>query len=94
MYWSISPHHRSSHRKCFTLRENIMTLVRIGKIIIDNGETAETNHASVKLDNDLISEVLRRVTSPKIEEDVITCSLGAVTQLEFLPLRKQQTHLR
>ncbi|KAH0642340.1 hypothetical protein KY285_033206 [Solanum tuberosum] len=64
----IISHHTT---KCFILKEKIMTLVREGNIIIDDDETAETNHASVKLDYDSISEVLRPVASPKIEEDVI-----------------------
>ena len=53
----IIGHHTT---KCFTLKEKIMTLIRKGKLIIDDGETAETNHASVKLDhkNDSISKVL------------------------------------
>ena len=48
-----------------------MTLVREGKIIIDDGGITETNHARVKLDYDSISEVLHPVASPKIEKDVI-----------------------
>ena len=54
-----------------------MTLVREGKIIIDDGETTEINHASVKLDYDSISEVLHPVESLKIEEDVITLQFGS-----------------
>ena len=64
----IIGHHTT---KCFTLKEKIMTLIRKGKLIIDDGETAETNHASVKLDNDTLSVVHRPVASPKIEKDVI-----------------------
>ncbi|KAG5591245.1 hypothetical protein H5410_041759 [Solanum commersonii] len=33
--------------KCFILKEKIMMLVSKGKIIIDQDETAEANHASV-----------------------------------------------
>lgn len=34
-------------RKCFILKENIMMLVSVGKIIVDMDETSEANHASV-----------------------------------------------
>ncbi|KAH0685647.1 hypothetical protein KY285_016208 [Solanum tuberosum] len=44
----IIGHHTT---KCFILKEKIRTLVREGKIIIDDGEAAETNSASVKLDH-------------------------------------------
>ncbi|KAG5614850.1 hypothetical protein H5410_014674 [Solanum commersonii] len=37
--------------KCFILKEKIMILVREGKIIMDDGETAATNHASAKLNH-------------------------------------------
>ncbi|KAH0660290.1 hypothetical protein KY285_028856 [Solanum tuberosum] len=67
-----------------------MTLVREGKITIDDGETAETNHASVKLDhkNDSISEVLLHVVSPKIEEDVIILQFGSFEPVEVSALKK------
>ncbi|KAK4718534.1 hypothetical protein R3W88_016872 [Solanum pinnatisectum] len=83
----IIGHHTT---KCFILKENIMTLVREGKIIIDNGETAETNHASVKLDhkNDSISEVLCLVASPKLEEDVIILQFGRFEPVEIFALKK------
>ncbi|KAH0642300.1 hypothetical protein KY285_033169 [Solanum tuberosum] len=70
--------------------EQIMTLVREGKIIIDDGETAETNHASVKLDhkNDSISEVLRPMVSPKVEEDVIILQFGNFDPVEDSALKK------
>jgi len=78
----IIGHHTT---KCFILKEKIMTLLREGNIIIDDGETTETNHASVKLDYDSISEVLRPVVSPRIEQDVIILQFGALNQLKFLP---------
>ncbi|KAH0780950.1 hypothetical protein KY290_000548 [Solanum tuberosum] len=65
-----------------------MTLVRKGKIIIDDGEIAETNHASVKLDYDSISEVLCPVESPKIEEDVIILQFGSFEPVEVSALKK------
>ena len=37
--------------KCFILKEKIMILVREGKITMDDGETAATNHASAKLNH-------------------------------------------
>ncbi|KAH0651255.1 hypothetical protein KY285_031374 [Solanum tuberosum] len=65
-----------------------MTLVREGNIIIDDGETAETNHASVKLDYDSISEVLRPVALPKIEEDVIILQFESFEPVEVFVLKK------
>ena len=65
-----------------------MTLVREGKIIIHDGETAETNHASVKLDDDTLSEVLRPVASPKIEEDVIIQEFRSFEPVEISALKK------
>ncbi|KAH0645049.1 hypothetical protein KY284_032933 [Solanum tuberosum] len=67
-----------------------MTLVREGKIIIDDGETTETNHASVKLDhkNDSISEVLHPMVSPKVEEDVIILQFGSFELVEDSALKK------
>ncbi|KAH0715149.1 hypothetical protein KY284_008054 [Solanum tuberosum] len=67
-----------------------MTLVQEGKIIIDNVETAEINHASVKLDHkkDSISNVLRFVVSPKIEEGVIILQFGSFEPVEVSALKK------
>ncbi|KAK4723318.1 hypothetical protein R3W88_026097 [Solanum pinnatisectum] len=83
----IIGHHTT---KCFILKEKIMTLIREGNIIINDGETAETNHASVKLDhkNDSISEVLRLVASPKIEEDVIILQFGSFEPVEISASKK------
>ncbi|KAG5594804.1 hypothetical protein H5410_036036 [Solanum commersonii] len=90
MYCKFHPiigHHTT---KCFILKEKIMTLVREGKIIIDNDEIAETNHVSVKLDNkkDSISEVLHPVVSPKIEEGVIILQFGCFEPFEVSTLKK------
>ncbi|KAK4706198.1 hypothetical protein R3W88_033611 [Solanum pinnatisectum] len=59
--------------KFFILKEKIMILIREGKIIMDNGETTATNHASAKLNpkKNLIPEDLLPVTSATIEEGVI-----------------------
>ncbi|KAH0658321.1 hypothetical protein KY289_027069 [Solanum tuberosum] len=70
----IISHHTT---KCFIL-----------KFYIDDGETAETNHASVKLDYDSISEVQRSVASPKIEEDVIILQFGSFEPVEVSALKK------
>ncbi|KAG5600007.1 hypothetical protein H5410_031377 [Solanum commersonii] len=51
-------------------------------------EIAETNHASVKLDYDSISKVLRPVASPKIEEDVIILQFGSFEPVEVSALKK------
>ncbi|KAH0769601.1 hypothetical protein KY290_013582 [Solanum tuberosum] len=82
--------------KCFSLKEKIMALVRVGNIILDNGETAEINHASVKLDHkkDSISEVLHPVVSPKIEEGVIILQFGSFEPIEVSALKKTATHPR
>ncbi|KAK4740182.1 hypothetical protein R3W88_003879 [Solanum pinnatisectum] len=71
----IIGHHTT---KCFILKEKIMTLVREGKIIIDDGETAETNHA----------KVLRLVASPKIEKDVIILQFGSIEPIKVSALKK------
>ncbi|KAH0672192.1 hypothetical protein KY284_023279 [Solanum tuberosum] len=71
-------------------KEKIMTLVREGKIIIDDAETAEINHASVKLDHkkDSISKVLRPVVSPKIEEGVIILQFRSFEPVKVSALKK------
>lgn len=53
--------------KYYILKEKIMTSVCKGKVIIDDGETDETNHVRVRLDhkNDIILEILCLVVSPK-----------------------------
>uniref|UniRef100_M1D8L2 Uncharacterized protein n=1 Tax=Solanum tuberosum TaxID=4113 RepID=M1D8L2_SOLTU len=81
----IIGHHTT---KGFILKEKIMTLVQEGKIIIDDCETTETNHTSVKLDYDSISEVLCPVASPKIEEDVIILQFGSIEPVEVSALKK------
>ena len=65
-----------------------MTLVREGKIIIDDGGITETNHARVKLDYDSISEVLHPVASLKIEEDVIILQFWSFQPVEVSVLKK------
>ncbi|KAH0639769.1 hypothetical protein KY285_036355 [Solanum tuberosum] len=67
-----------------------MTLVQEGNIIIDDAETTEINHASVKLDHkkDSISEVLCPMVSPKIEEGVIILQFGSFEPLEVSALKK------
>ena len=65
-----------------------MTLLREGNVIIDDDETTETNHASVKLDYDSILEVLRPVASPRIEEDVIILQFGSFEPVEVSALKK------
>ncbi|KAK4721248.1 hypothetical protein R3W88_011481 [Solanum pinnatisectum] len=76
--------------KCFILKEKIMTLVREGKTIIDDVETFEINHASFKLDHkkDSISNFLRPVVSPKIEEGVIILQFGSFEPVEVSALKK------
>ncbi|KAK4718035.1 hypothetical protein R3W88_016373 [Solanum pinnatisectum] len=65
-------------------------IIREGKIIIDDAETVEINHASVKLDHKKysISEVLRLVVSPKIEEGVIIVQFGSFELVEVFALKK------
>ncbi|KAH0776169.1 hypothetical protein KY290_007580 [Solanum tuberosum] len=76
--------------KCFILKKKIMTSVREGNIIIDDGETAETNHSSVKLDHkkDSISEALPPMASPKIEYSVIILQFGSFEPVKFSALKK------
>ncbi|KAH0761478.1 hypothetical protein KY290_017551 [Solanum tuberosum] len=71
------------------MKEKIITLVRVGKIILD-GEITEINHANVKLDHkkDSISEVLRPVVSPKMEEGVIILQFGSFEPIEVSALKK------
>lgn len=61
----IIVHHTT---RCFILKKKIMTLSPEGKIVMDDGETAEINHASVKLDRKkgLNSEALTFMASLKI----------------------------
>ena len=49
---------------------------------------AETNHASVKLVYDSILEVLRPVTSLKLEEDVIILQFGSFEPVDVSVLKK------
>ncbi|KAK4732467.1 hypothetical protein R3W88_025455 [Solanum pinnatisectum] len=48
----------------------------------------KTNHASVKLDYDSISEVLRPMALPKIEENVIILQFGSFEPVEISALIK------
>ncbi|KAH0754177.1 hypothetical protein KY290_024447 [Solanum tuberosum] len=86
-FYRIIGHHTT---KCFILKEKIMTLVREGKIIIDDTKTAKINHASVKLDHkkDSISKVLRPVVLPKIEEYFIILQFGSFEPVKVSALKK------
>ncbi|KAK4707176.1 hypothetical protein R3W88_033315 [Solanum pinnatisectum] len=67
-----------------------VTAQGVRKIITDDGETVEINHASVKLDhkNDSISEFLHPVVSLKIEENVIILQFGSFEPVEVSALKK------
>ncbi|KAG5604446.1 hypothetical protein H5410_025938 [Solanum commersonii] len=70
----------------FTMMEQ--TIKALKKSIDDKNLQIAELMSNVKLDYDLISEVLRPVASPKIEEDVIILQFGSFEPVEVSALKK------
>ncbi|PHT80086.1 Bifunctional monodehydroascorbate reductase and carbonic anhydrase nectarin-3 [Capsicum annuum] len=85
----IVGHHTT---KCFILKEKIMTIMKEGKIIIDEGDTVDANHVSAKLHymKGSISkalQVMRSVESPKVV-DIIMLQFWSFDPFGVLSLKK------